>query len=382
MKNKNPSIVLLCAFVFTAFITSCGSSSTRPTPTVNTPPAIPATGTYIGGVLIQDNPTLADFNTATGVQHSAFMEFMRFPEVLEDSSDEQLKILAFIAACKSVNAIPMLTLEMFSGLNSYTDEQLADLVDFLYYLDVSLFLRWNHEMNGSWYPWGQQPTLYIETYRIFADAIHAGAPNVAMAWTPNQGWGYPWAGGAYSISPDSPDYAILDTNGDGVLNESDDPYGPYFPDSAYVDWVGHSFYHWGNGSSRGINEVPYNGKWGNANGIDNAIPNFHEIFAVGYDKPMMIAESSALYDPLNKQGGGASEFDIKSTWIQQVYNLTDDTNPRLDIDFPKIKALFWFSELKYENEVSTEIDWRVHANQEVIDFYNNIVSDPYFIKAE
>lgn len=34
----------------------------------------------------------------------------------------------------------------------------------------------------------------------------------------------------------------LDTNGNGVLDQEDDPFTPYFPGPEYVDWVGLSFY--------------------------------------------------------------------------------------------------------------------------------------------
>lgn len=236
-------------------------------------------------------------------------------------------------------------------------------------------------MNGSWYIWGQQPTLYIAKFREFADIIHTKAPNVAMVWTPNQGWGYPWSGGAYSISPTSPDFAILDTNHDGVLDESDDPYGPYYPGDSYVDWVGHSYYHWSNVAERGINQVPYDGQWEQANGINSSIPNFHDVYALGHNKPMMIAETSALYDPNNVKGGNASEADIKTAWVKEVYNLSDDNNTKINVSLPKIKAIFWFSQLKFEQEVQGNIDWRLNSDQQVIDYYKQVVSDPYFIKA-
>ena len=32
----------------------------------------------------------------------------------------------------------------------------------------------------------------------------------------------------------------MDTNGDGVVDNLDDPYLPYYPGDAYVDWVGMS----------------------------------------------------------------------------------------------------------------------------------------------
>ena len=380
--------VLLVALSL-VMLQNCGSSgggggnSTH----VDVLPIIPSTGVYIGGILKVGQTTIDEFNSLTGIKHKVFMEFLQFPDVLNTSGAEYAKIADFIAACKAANAIPMLTLETFGTdtvpwYESYTADQINEFALMLYNFNVSMFLRWNHEMNGSWYPWGQQPTTYIAKFQEFADVIHSEAKNVAIAWTPNQGWGYPWAGGTYSISPSSPDYSVLDTNKDGVVNDLDDPYSPYYPGDDYVDWVGFSFYHWGNGSNRGVNEVPSTDKWGQANGIGNTIPNFHDIYAVGHDKPMMIAEISALYNVSGSMGGDASEANIKKEWITQVYNLTNDENVKIDESLPSIHMILWFSQLKYEAEVSSEVDWRLTDNQEVVDFYRTIVADDYFIKSD
>lgn len=352
---------------------SCGSFTG-----VNTPPEIPATGTYAGGILLDGQTTIDEFNSSTGVKHSAFMEFIKFPDVVQSTKEEHIKLDNFIAACKAANAIPMITIQTEEGLSSYTQDDITFFAITLYDYNTSIFLRWNHEMNGSWYIWGQQPTLYIEKFREFADEIHAKAPNVAMVWTPNQGAGYPWTDGVYyNASPSAADFALLDTNADGVWNWLDDPYSPYYPGDKYVDWVGHSYYHWSNVAERGINQVPTVGQWLEANGVTGTVPNFHDVYAVGHDKPMMIAETSALYDPSNIKGGNASEADIKKEWINQVYNLSD-----LSASLPKIKAIFWFSQLKYEAEVDGDVDWRLNSDQEVIDHYQQKMLDTYFIKAQ
>jgi hypothetical protein len=372
--------VLLMSFVFLAVMTACGEN---PAPDISPPlpPAIPESGLYIGAILLEGQTTIAKFNSDTGANHAIFGEFLTFPDVLTATNDEHRKIKNFINACKAARAIPMLTLESPGGLNSYTTEQVTAFADMLYGFDVSLLLRWNHEMNGSWYAWGQQPTLYISRYREFADVVHKRAPNVAMLWTPNQGWGYPWVGGAHSISAASPDFLLLDTNGDGALTEADDPYGPYYPGDQYVDWVGHSFYHWTSDAVRGKNQIPYDTKWGQANGITNAISNFHDIFAVGHNKPMIVAETAALFDPLDTKGGGDNEADIKKMWIRQVYNLVDTKNPTIPASFPRLRAIVWFNELKYESEVNGNVDWRLNSNPDVVNYYRQIIADPYFIKA-
>ena len=377
---------LLCLLVIAACGDLSRSDSSVPgynkPPLVDVKPVVPQQGVYLGALLLTGQTSIAQFNASTGAKHAFFAEFLQFPRVLDKSGSEYRKIVAFIEECRAHGAQPMLTLETPDGLGSYTRQQIEEFADFLYNADISILLRWNHEMNGSWYVWGQQPTLYIAKFREFADIIHTRAPNVAMAWTPNQGWGYPWPTVPSRIIPGSTDFALLDTNGDGFITETDDPYSPYYPGDSYVDWVGHSFYHWSNQSARGYNNIPYSGKWGQANGIGNAVLNFHNLFAVGHNKPMMIAETSALFDPIDKNGGGASEADIKIGWIGQVYNLKDTASPSLQHDFPRLKAIFWFSQKKYEAEVGTDIDWRLDSNRTVLDYYRQMTADTYFIKGK
>ena len=379
----------LAPLLLLTFVSACGDLSKSDSsvdysepPLVATKPEAPNQGLYLGALLLTGQTSIAQFNAKTGVKHALFAEFLQFPRVLDTNDSEYGKIVSFIKECKANGAQPMLTLETPGGLASYTRDQIVAFADFLYNSDVSIFLRWNHEMNGSWYAWGQQPTLFIAKFREFADIIHARAPNVAMAWTPNQAWGYPWPTTPSRTAPGSADFALLDTNKDGVITDADDPYTPYYPGDAYVDWVGHSFYHWSNRSARGYNEIPYAGKWGQANGIGNSVPNFHDLFAVGHNKPMMIAETSALFDPLDKNGGGAGEADIKTGWLGQVYNLSDSNSPSLRRDFPKLKAIFWFSQKKYEPEVGTDIDWQLDSNQTVSDHYRRMTLDSYFIKGK
>ena len=160
-------------------------------------------------------------------------------------------------------------------------------------------------MNGSWYPWSQQPSAYIKAFQVVADAIHSKAPQSAMLWAPNYGGGYPFKGGQFEIKPESADFKLLDTNQDGQITMSDDPYSPYYPGDAAVDWVGMSLYHWGNAYPWGENEIPEAGKFiaqltGNYNGLngdDRAIPDFYEVYYKGHGKPLAIPETAAFYNP-------------------------------------------------------------------------------------
>ena len=185
------------------------------------------------------------FNQNLGHHAAVFVQFVKFPldEADLTSLDNTVKAVA------SEGGMVMITLEPWNGLASVTieaSEALADLVAGYNTLGVPVLIRFAHEMNGSWYPWSQQPAAYIKAFQIVADAIHSKAPQSAMLWAPNYGGGYPFKNGQFEIKPKSADYKLLDTNQDGQITMSDDPYSPYYPGDAAVDWVGMSLYHWGN----------------------------------------------------------------------------------------------------------------------------------------
>ncbi|EKD82539.1 MAG: hypothetical protein ACD_39C01224G0003, partial [uncultured bacterium] len=330
-------------------------------------------GVYTGAIIDEGSQTIADFNSRTGVRHAAFCDFFKFPESVTDGRAEKERLLRFLNSCRENGAMAMVTVELTSGLAAHSDDNIASLAIMLKSGQTPVFLRWGHEMNGSWYVWGQQPTQYIQSFRNAAQIVRKFASNVAMTWTPNQGWGYPWSEGQYPAMPGSADFAVLDTNNDGKLDESDDPYLPYYPGDDVVDWVGFSFYHWSNRVARGYNEIPYANKWSEVNGVGSPVINFHEEFAVKRNKPMMIAETSAFFETADSRGGGGNEAEIKIAWLRQVYK------PEA---FAKIAAIFWFNIEKFESETGTIVDWRISHNQETAAAYRQIISDRSFLKAK
>ena len=74
-------------------------------------------------------------------------------------------------------------------------------------------LSFGHEMNGNWYPWGTSqatPAEFVAAWRHIHDLFAAaGATNVIWVWNPN------------IVNP-MPNVELA----------------PFWPGSAYVDWVG------------------------------------------------------------------------------------------------------------------------------------------------
>jgi hypothetical protein len=334
---------------------SASAAPERPLPNL-----VPPAGTaWFGMNLDWANDSVSDVSERLGATPSVWVQFASFPL----DRTQRANLDAFVEQVAAVDGIALLTLEPHGGLETVTPEAAAELAEVLngYWVGsgVPTIVRFAHEMNGSWYPWGQQPAAYVAAFRIVADAIHAGAPASAMAWAPNEGSGYPFSGGEFAFDDDA-----LDTNGDGAITNADDPYAPYWPGDDAVDWVGMSLYHWGLAYPWGENELPADGTFralltGGITGAHDGqveIPDFYATYADGHDKPMGIFETAALYNPA---GDGPSEADLKSAWWAQV------TDESLREDFPRLAMINWFEWRKEESEVGGVIDWRLSANADL-----------------
>jgi len=319
-------------------------------------PSVASKHFYFGINLDADQDSPEAYEARTGIQPEVRVDFFQFPVREQDRS----RLVTFLDRSATRQAVALVTLEPYDGLPAVTPEAIDELTAIIVEANASgtqVMLRFAHEMNGSRYPWSQQPALYIETFRRVADAVHAAAPDTSMLWAPNYGGGYPFRGGPYETTTGEPGFELLDTNADGVLDPTDDPYAPYYPGDDAVDWVGMSLYHWGSAYPWGENEVPepdkfisqLRGTYIGANGDDTLVPDFYGKYSESRNKPLAIPETAALYDPA--QGG--SEFDIKSTWWDQVFA------PEVSAEFPLLRMINWFEHRKTENEVGgVIIDWR------------------------
>lgn len=148
-----------------------------------------------------------------------------------------------------------------------------------------ILLRFAHEMNGTWYPWGEghPARAYKMAWRHIVNVFRAsGADNVRWVWSPY-------------------------VNNDGHL-----PFERYFPGDRWVDWVGVDGFNWGPPRT-----------W----------QSFSTIFATSYQllsqmtsRPIMIPET-----------GSTEEGGSKAEWISMALKRE---LPR----FPRIHALVWFSD--------------------------------------
>jgi hypothetical protein len=317
----------------------------------------PPGSVWFGTSIDWGRDSLAAYSRRLGHRPAVAVTFAGFPM----SAQERVWLGQAVDQARQTGSRVLLTLEPHDGLDEVTTGRARAVARLLARYNrsgVPMVVRFAHEMNGSWYPWGQQPGAYVAAFRRVADAVHAHAPGTTMMWAPNYGGGYPFAGGPHQAPAGSADAAVLDTDHDATVTGLDDPYAPYWPGRRYVDWVGMSLYHWGAVYPWGENEVPEDdkftdmlrGTYNGSAGDERPVPDFYTTYGARQRLPVAVTETAALYVPGR---GGASEMAIKRAWWRQV--LAPATTRRL----PWLRMINWFEWRKHEPEVGGVVDWGV-----------------------
>src|SRR5579884_189902 len=162
-----------------------------------------------------------------------------------------------------------------------------------------LLLRFDHEMNGWWYPWSEQLNGnhagdYVRAWRHVHDIFtQQGATNVSWVWCLNE------------VSPNST------------------PTAEMYPGDSYVDWTCVDGYNWGTDGGNA---------WQSFSQVFSGDPrygghnSYQELLNVAPSKPIMIGETASTED------GGP-----KASWI------TDMLQTQLPTRYPQVKAFIWFN---------------------------------------
>jgi len=313
----------------TATATTAVPTATTAPPTATTAPT-PAGHTIALGAMVDGAPNtigaLDAFNALVYPNggHVAAVNFFRN---WEDTSANQFPA-SDLDAIKARGAMPFLT--WGSCQQGQNNPRCADSAVANGSYDVFLhvwaraaasygkpfYLRFDHEMNGFWYPWnpgsnGNTAADFVAMWRHVHDLLAAdGVSNARWVWCPNTTPG----GASYTAS---------------------------FPGDAYVDYTCLDGYNWGPIHPRGWH-------------------SFHDEFAHDYAtlaalsaRPMIIGETAST-----EVGGD------KTAWIADAfYDL-----PR---SFPRVVALLWFNANK-------ETDWRVNSSPSALGMYRAVANTPQY----
>jgi mannan endo-1,4-beta-mannosidase len=239
-------------------------------------------------------------------------KFFEFPTTAMDNVHDYGAIPFFNWASQATSSDP-------SGATMMPDFQLADVIAGTYDSYIrefaeaarnwghSFFLRYDWEMNGNWFPWGEtingnNPGEYVAAWRHVHDIFTSvGAGNATWVWCP---------------------YAEVDRHFSALA--------PLYPGDEYVDWTCMDGFNWGSNPTN-----PHSWK------------GFEDIFAPTYrklvkriapSKPIVLAEMAST-------GAGRA----KAKWIRNMFE-------ELRTNFRRIRGLIWF------DQVDRGVDWPLETS--------------------
>ncbi|MBD8506706.1 endoglucanase [Hoyosella sp. G463] len=183
------------------------------------------------------------------------------------------------------------------------DDYLYSWADQLAAWGSTVYLRFAHEANGTWYPWsveqGTSAHTYVAAWRHIHDLFASkGASNVKWIWSPN------------------------------VSFPGSSPIADLYPGDRFVDVIGLDGYNWGT-------THPWT-RWIDPTSLFG--PTLDELRAIAPGKPIVITEVGSA------EAGGS-----KPEWIRELIALLDEEE--------SVAAFIWFDHDK-------EADWRFSSTPE------------------
>jgi hypothetical protein len=157
MKSKR-ILILFSSFLLSVFFSGSLIAGRQPAKLE------PASGAYFGVNLDWSTDSPSAYDQRLGHKAAVFVQFFNFP--FKDSDVTTLDTA--VQAVREAGGMLMITLEPYDGLGAITEQDCRSLASRLaaYNNDgVAIFVRFAHEMNGSWYPWSQQPAAYVRAFR-------------------------------------------------------------------------------------------------------------------------------------------------------------------------------------------------------------------------
>lgn len=187
------------------------------------------------------------------------------------------------------------------------------------------FFRWDWEMNGEWFKWGElarhEPEDFIKAWQNFHNiAVEEGATNITWVWCPN------------------------------VNTSVTFPIKSLYPGDSYVDWLCLDGY------NHGTNPLGSSG-WTSFAGVFGA--TYEELAAWKPEKPIMIGETAST------ESGGS-----KPEWIEEALGSS------IPNTFPKIKAFVWFN--WNIEEGGGRWDWPIESSTTSREAFASSIASPFY----
>lgn len=176
----------------------------------------------------------------------------------------------------------------------------------------TIMLRFGHEFNGNWFPWGNDPKNYIAAWRYLYNKFKVAGINPYIDWV--------WSANNIDV--------------DRVKNIT-----KYYPGNQYVDWTSLDGYNWGT-----------NYTWSSWKTFDETFSAMYVKLVTNYPtKPIIlaevgVAEPSDLPNPVYGQNGNnMDKIQSKEAWIADMFS-------RVATAYPAIRAINWFN-------INKELSW-------------------------
>ena len=182
------------------------------------------------------------------------------------------------------------------------------------------FLRWNWEMNASWFPWGAQattnPKAFVAAWRRFREVVDGvGASNVTWVWCPN------------------------------IEFSGSTPFERLYPGDAYVDWACLDGYNNGESSA-----------------------SFSTLFRQSYDRLRKLAPSKPIM--IGEIGSDEYARRVKAAWIRDVFAA------QIPKSFRRVKAVVWFNWRIEEGRGRRR--WEIESSPSAEAAFRAAIASPYY----
>jgi tetratricopeptide (TPR) repeat protein len=230
-----------------------------------------------------------------------------------------------------------LALEPASGLARVTPEVVEAFARAVRDARIPVFVRFASEFNDPANPWGRDPRLFIEKFRLVADTLHRVARNAATVWMPM-----------------GSRFEVLDR---------------YYPGARYVDWAGISLYStpFANGDRNASNA--------RVSPLD-AVERFYMKYSARH--PIQISEYAASHETLATPGADYTRFATQKMAMLYWGAM---------LKFPRLKNINWLDvdmiRSKYlppARALERRNNYALLGNPAKLEVFKTVLSDPYFLR--